>query len=289
MAVIVWNGSAGDGDFTNASNWTGGAPGASDDVWFNTGNVSVTTGLTPSLVTYASFNVTDDYTGTIGTESSFLTINSTLVNIGGGNGAGSQRINLNLGTVTSTVKITSSNGTGADTNRPPIRIVCNTTNTDFFISGDTSNVGIIDEPDDSGSVGDINISGGTVKIGSGITDYDALNISGSGTVVEVNKPDTAATITVDDGTVTINGTQAIAAVVQRGGTVNCNTTGTITAYTLRGGTLDLQQSDQARTITTLTQSPLGTTVRHNRGVVTLTNDIQFDTNYKLYTVSMSES
>jgi hypothetical protein len=289
MAVVIWDGSAADGDFTNTANWsTGSNPTTGDHVWFNTGSESVTTGLTPSLVTYASFNVTNDYTGLIGTEASFLTINSTLVNIGGGSGAGSQRINLNLGTVTSTVKITSSNGTGADTNRAPIRIVCNTTNTDFFISGDTSYVGIIDEPDDSGSIGDINVSGGTTIIGSGITDYDALNVSGSATTVTVEEPDTAATITIDDGTVTINGTNAVAAVVQRGGEVISNTTGTTTAYTLRGGILDLQQSDQARTFTTLTQSPLGTTVRHQEGVVTITN-YNRDTNYKLYTISMSES
>ena len=95
-------------------------------------------------------------------------------------------------------------------------------------------------------------------------------------------------ITVDDGTVTIDGTNAIASVVQRGGTVNLNTTGTTTAYTQRGGTLDLQQSEQARTITTLTQSPLNTIVRQLEGIVTITN-YNRDSNYKFYNISMTEA
>lgn len=289
MATVIWDGSADDGDFTNTANWsTGSNPTTADDVWFNSGAKSVTTGLSPSLVTYASFNVTNDYTGLIGTEFVFLIINSTLVNIGDGTGAGSQGLNINLGTVVSTVNITDSNGTGADTDRAPIRFICNNTSTDFFINGATSNVALMDEPDDVGNIGDINILGGTLEIGPNITAYTALNISGANTTVTVQEPTAAQAITVDDGTVVINGTNAVSAVVQRGGTVTSNTTGTITTYTLRGGTLDLQQSEQARTITTLTQSPLDTTVRHLEGIVTITN-YNRDTNYKFYTISMDGS
>jgi hypothetical protein len=287
MATVVWLSTVTDGDYDSASNWsTGSVPTTGDDVWFNSGSADVTTGLTPSLVTYASFNVTQDYTGLIGTESSFLTINSTLVNIGTGTGAGSQRLNIDLGTVASTISITDSNGTGADTNRAPIRINCNNTSSDFFIAGATANVGIMDEPDDSGSTGDINILAGQVVTGVGVT-YTAFNVSGSGTLVEIKQPTAAQTITVDDGNVTVGGTNAISAVVQRGGNYISNSTGTITTYTLRGGTLDLQQSEEARTITTLAQSPLATTVKHLEGIVTITN-YNRDSNYKYYTIAMTE-
>lgn len=288
MAVVVWDGST-DGDFTVGANWsTGSVPTTSDDVVFNSGAVNVDAGLTPSLVTYASFTVTDDYTGTIGTESSFLTINSTLVTIGGGEGAGSRRLNINLGTVLSTVRVTSSNGTGADTNRAPIRFICNATTTDFYISGSTSNVAIIDEPDDTGNIGDINVTGGTVVVGSGITAYTSVYVDGSGTSVTIEEPTAAQTLTQDDGTLTINGANAVAAIVQRGGTCINNTTGTTTAHTLRGGTADYSQSEQARTLTTLTMSPLGTTLKHLEGTLTITN-FNRDSNYKKYTISMTES
>ena len=290
MATVIWDGSAGDGSFTTAANWsTGSNPIAADDVVFNSGAVNVSTGLTPSLVTYASFTVTDDYTGLIGLEGEFLVINSTLVNIGGGSGAGSQRLNINLGTVVSTVSITSSNGTGTDTNRAPIRIICNNVGTDFFISGSSSKLGLFDEPSDTGAIGDLNVLGGNVFVGENITTYTAVNVSGSSTVVKISQPTAAQTITVDGGTVTVNGTNAIAAVVQRGGTYISNSTGIITAYTLRGGTLDMQQNEQARTITTLTQSPLNTVFKNLRGIITLTNDITFDTNYKFFTVQMTET
>ncbi len=289
MAVTIWTGAT-SGDWGVTSNWsTSSVPTTGDDVVFNSGNVSVDAGLTPSLVTYASLTITNDYTGLIGTETAFLTINSTLLSIGGGDGAGSQRLNINLGTVVSTVDIISSNGTGSDTNRPPIRIICNNVGTDFFINGSSSNVGLFDEPDDTGAIGDLNMLAGSCITGSGITSYTAVNVSGSSTTLTIEQPTAAQTITVDGGTVVVNGTNAVAAIVQRGGTVISNTTGTITAYTLRGGTLDMQQSEQARTITTLTQSPLGTTFRNLRGIITLTNGISLDSNYKFYTITANET
>ncbi len=290
MATRIWTGAADDGDYANTANWADGTvPIAGDDVWFNSGDKSVTTNLNQSAVVLDSFNVTMNYTGLFGTESDFLQVAAPLVNIGGDVGAGSQRINLDLGSSTAaTVNITDSNGTSADTDRAPIRLVYDNAATNVYINGASSNVALFDEPDDTGASGSINILSGSLEIGPNITSYTALNISGSGTTVDLLEPDTAATITIDDGTVTISGTNAIAQVDQRGGTVNSNTTGTITAYNLLGGVLDLQQSEQPRTITTLTQSPINTTLRHLEGVVTLTTYVR-DTTYKFYTISYTET
>lgn len=287
MATKIWTGATSE-DFTVATNWKGGIiPLVGDDVVFNSGAINVSLGLTPPLVLYASFTVTNDYTGLIGLESDFLKINSTLVDIGGSTGAGSRRLNLDLGTVVSAITITSSNGTGADTNRAPIRILCNNVATNFFISGSSSNVALFDEPDTTGNTGAINILAGNLETGKGLT-YTAFNISGSGTTVTIAEPTAASTITMDNGTATVSGDNAIAAVVQRGGTYISNSSGIITAYTQRGGIADFQQSDEPRTVTTFTQSPLNTILKHNEGVLTLTNYVR-DTDYKLYNISMTEA
>lgn len=289
MSVRVWDGSASDGDWNTSTNWSSDTvPIAGDDVVFNSGSEAVTTTPT-SVVTYASLTFTNDYTGTLGTEFSFIIVNSTLLSIGGGNGAGSQRLNIDLGTVASTVSITDTATTGTDTNRSPIRLICNNVSTDMFISGTSTNVAIIDEPTDTGLIGDISVTGGTVSVGSGITSYTSLYVSGSGTVVTVEEPTAAQTITMDNGTVTVNGTNAIAAVVIRDGTYVSNSTGVITLITARGGTLDFSQNQQARTVTTLTISPLNTELRMLRGIITLTNGIGLDTNYRDFIIKMSES
>jgi hypothetical protein len=289
MAVRVWDGSAADGNWNTATNWSGDTvPIAADDVVFNSGSENVST--TPSsLVTYASLTFTNDYTGLLGTESSFIIVNSTLLNIGGGLGAGSRRLNIDTGTVATTMNITDTATTGADTNRSPVRLICNSTSADIYISGSSSTVAIIDEPTDVGAIGDINISGGNVVIGETITSYTSLYVTGSSTIVTVEEPTAAQTITMDDGTVTVNGSNALAAVVIRDGIYISNSTGTITLITVRGGELDFSQSQQARTVTTLTISPLSTELKMLRGVVTLTNGIGLDTNYKDFNIKFSES
>ena len=290
MSVRVWDAGTGttDGNWNTAANWSGDTvPIAADEVVFNSGSEDVTT--TPSsLVTLASLTFTNDYTGSLGTEASFIIVNATLLNIGGGGGAGSRRLNIDLGTVASTVTVTGTASTGADTNRSPVRLICNSASTDIYISN-TSTVDIIDEPTDSGLIGDINISGGTVLIGANITSYTSLYVAGSSTVVTVEEPTAAQTITMDDGTVTVNGTNAVAAAVVRDGTYVSNTTGTTTLITHRGGEVDFTQSQQARTVTTYTVSPLNTELKYLRGIVTFTNGIGLDTNYKDFNIKFSES
>lgn len=85
----VWSGGAGDGNFGTAGNWVSGvAPIGGDSVVFNSGNVSVTAGLTTGI-SIANITVTANYGGLIGDTSGnglvFTGITGTLTY--GGTGA----------------------------------------------------------------------------------------------------------------------------------------------------------------------------------------------------------
>ena len=72
MATATWNGAAGDGNFSTAGNYVlGAAPGNSDTVIFNSGNVSVTA-VTTTTLTGIILIVTPNYGGNIGTSTTPL-------------------------------------------------------------------------------------------------------------------------------------------------------------------------------------------------------------------------
>lgn len=74
MSTKVWSGAT-DGNFQTATNWVGGvAPVAADDLIFNSGSVSVTAGLTGNAYALASLTVTENYTGSIGSGATPLTV-----------------------------------------------------------------------------------------------------------------------------------------------------------------------------------------------------------------------
>jgi hypothetical protein len=67
MATVTWTGGSGDGNWNTGGNWAGGAaPSGADDVVFNTGASSVTTGPSSALA-YATVTVTSGYSGSWGT------------------------------------------------------------------------------------------------------------------------------------------------------------------------------------------------------------------------------
>jgi hypothetical protein len=72
MATVTWTGGAGDNNWNTGGNWSGGsAPSATDDVIFNTGASSVTTGPSSALA-YATVTVTPGYSGSWGTAANTL-------------------------------------------------------------------------------------------------------------------------------------------------------------------------------------------------------------------------
>ncbi len=83
MATVVWNDSAEDGDWSNASNWTGGVPTSSDIAIIATGGRAINAGLAQGAVTLAALIVTDEFAYGIGTSSGSLVIHATTMRLAG--------------------------------------------------------------------------------------------------------------------------------------------------------------------------------------------------------------
>ena len=276
MATKIWLGddSGNEGDYGVANNWSpSGVPIAADDVFFVNSSQDVTGTLDQSGVLLGSFTIRSNYTGTIGTESAFLQIQTPTAdlgsNIGSGTPAGSKRLNLDFGSVTAVaIVVTSTATTAADTNREPLRLLtANAGSTLFVISG---KVAVADEPSQASTLTSADISDGDLSLGAGLT-ITTLNITGG--TARLNSA--ATTINIDGGTVETAGSGAVTTVNVNGGTINSNSTGTITAINARAGTTDFLGSQQTRTVTTVTLSR-GAQLNIDTGVVTLTNDIQLD-------------
>jgi hypothetical protein len=84
MAVRIWTGATGDGNFGTAGNYAGGvAPVNSDTVIYNNGNKDVSAGLTTAL-TGITLIATPAYSGLLGTSATALTFASvTLIDFAG--------------------------------------------------------------------------------------------------------------------------------------------------------------------------------------------------------------
>ena len=93
-ADTEWDGSAGDGSWDTAANWTSGAvPSNSVNVRLSTTDDDITTGLGQSLITVDSLNIGEGHTGNLASDASPLQINADTV-----------RIRKRLGTVNMTGK-----------------------------------------------------------------------------------------------------------------------------------------------------------------------------------------
>jgi hypothetical protein len=242
-------------DWADITNWSLGViPVNGDRVFFNhlSAPVFVTQNLDQSAVSLLALYITSGFEGGIGDSTTFLQIGATsIVEIGSGEGNGSQTLNIDTGAVATTIDVLSVPTTGADTNFAPCRIKANNAGTNVQINGETSNVSILDEDDATGTVGNIDIiQASNVELGRGLTYSNLSQLNGVTEVLE-----TQGTNVVADGEIIFRGSSAVTQIVQTGGDVVSNTLGTIADYVGRGGTLDLTQSALARTITQLTRSP----------------------------------
>lgn len=74
MTTKTWSGAV-DGNWQTAGNWVGGvAPVATDDIVFNSGSISCNAGLTGNVYALGSLTVTENYTGSIGSGATALTV-----------------------------------------------------------------------------------------------------------------------------------------------------------------------------------------------------------------------
>lgn len=259
--------------FDNADNWSAATvPVDGDAIVYDRGNVDCLYNISQAALTPASLTITSGYTGNIGLpptnvdnsskpyaeyRTQALTLcdtgdaTNTAVNIGGGEGNGSRRLNLNFndGQVTGNVYRT---GQPIDSATPPLQIQ----------GTHASNVWQILR----GVVGFAILQGqsavlATLRIGY-ITNRstDAQIRCGSGTTLAVIEKD-GGTLEVNsaigtslnnaEGETTINGTGEVTGLAVRGGAVRYNTTGTLGGNPIVAGTglLDFSRDMRSKTVT----------------------------------------
>lgn len=257
--------SAGPNDWSTAANWSGGAvPVNGDDVYLEDSDVDILYGLDQSSVTPTTFNIAMSYSGKIGLpytneDSSsgsyieyrerYLKIGAATVHAGRGDGAGSQRINLNLGTTNATINIY--NSAAPESGREKTILLLDT-HASSVLNVYRGSVGVALEAGHTSQFAtqrigyvDSKASDSQVRNGPGVT---LATLAMAGGVVNVGHAVT--TLTQDDGTLTLEGSGAIGTLVVNAGTCYYNTTGTLTTGTVSGtGAIDFSQDLRAKTVT----------------------------------------
>lgn len=297
--------SAGPNDISTADNWSGGAvPSSADDVILESSDVNICWGMAQSALALASLTIRKTYTGRIGlpatsfaTSADGATASSTTKpeyrqtyldiswdecdigeHAGPGSPAGSPRLKLdNAKAGASTTTIHSTASSTADSGKPSVRLLLAHASADVLVRSAQSGVGIaMDTPGETSTCGTVSVSdtSSTSKVytGDGVT---LTTFEQSGGVSEVRAAATVATIDVRGGTLTLEGDYTATTVTVSGGTLIDNhikTSGNATTTcNLRGGTLDLQRSNESRTIATLNHT--GGTLKNNADVtITTRND-----------------
>ena len=296
MATKSWVGtdSGNEGDWDTAANWSpSGVPGSAttDDIYFENSSQDVTAGLDQTAMgAMSSLNIDQSYTGSLGTDSVALQIESPIVAIGYHNGpgtpVGSPLLHLDMGSVTATAITVSNAGTSADSTRAPIRLLAaNAASTLVVLKGKVSVATAADETAIFGTITaayDTRVSTDVdLFIGSG-TAITTLNILGGDTFLEKEDATDMTTCTVRAGTLTTSGTGTIGILNVSGGVVTCShadqvggdTTSSVENLNVYGGdgTVDFSRSLTARTVDTMKLDP-GGFITFDANIVTVTDNI----------------
>jgi len=252
--------SAGPNHWDTAANWSLNAvPVSTNDVDISNNSVDILYGLAQSAVTLASLNVDSTYTGRIGLpdwtgayneyRDTYLAVGATVLNVGAGQGGGSGRIRVDLGTVQTTALIQSSSS-GSDQGVPAVFLKGTHASNVVTVSG--GEVGLAFDPGASMTVVTLGVSvaDGTrvppnVQAGAGLT-LTTLNQQGGAVCLQAG----LTTANVDAGTLTIGGpaTCNVTTANVFGGTYNHDAPGTIGTLKVRGGTADFDRDPRAKTV-----------------------------------------
>lgn len=175
----------------------------------------------------------------------------------------SRRIRIDFGGTASTVNVFST-GTAQGDGEAPLDIIAGHSSTVIRVNAGT--VWVAGTVGDAATVGEVEVAGGSVRIGSGTT-LTTLNQSGG--AVELNCAVTAVTKT--GGDLVRRGTGAITTLRNRGGTVQDYGTGTITTLH-QGGEYD--RAGLASLTITTGYLYVGSRTRDPSGTITWTNPVQ---------------
>jgi hypothetical protein len=226
MASPYWkNTAAGSTSWATAGNWQGGVPASTDTPSIFQGSADINTGLNQSAVTLGAggLTVTSGFTGTAAestVEGASLQINSPLFHfmrafIGGTYvEGGTTRFRINPGTVTPCKVVVDTTGAPADNGMGAVSLTAGGTTTgEVDVNGGT--VDLAGRAGDTFTLNRLNVSGGVVIVGAGVT------FGG-----------TTPKIVQDDGVLVLSA--GVATLSKTGGTVYTNGTGAITTATVDG-------------------------------------------------------
>ncbi len=257
---------SGPNDWGTAKNWltttgTNVVPVSTDTVNLDYSDDDIKYGLAQSAVTLTALNIASTFTGTLGLpkfnndgveypeyRTDYLQIGATTVNIGTGQGQGSQRIKHDAGSVACTwTVLNSSNGAETDLEA----VLLKGTNAANVLSVVKGSVGVAVFGGEAANLsGALNVgyqtsltSDSQVRTGLGVT-LGTINQSGGQLVVN-----TACTLNMSNGNTTVNGTGATTATVQ-GGVLVYNSSGTLTGVVGQGGFIDMDQVQTPFTVAT---------------------------------------
>lgn len=214
MAQKQWIGGTGSQPWSTAGNWSpSGVPANGDDVSILVGTSNIDSGLNQSAVTLNSLTIGSGFTGTIGAAGdtgAYLQINtpSLLVlsapSAGGFLSGGFTRFKWDAGAATDFVAVVKTTGNGADPGRGALQVKGGTAASKMYVTGGT--VDLAAKPGETGTLAELDVTGGTVVCGSGLTCPTIIQ-NGSASSLTVNGAVT--TLTQQAGTLNTFGTSLI--------------------------------------------------------------------------------
>ncbi len=284
-----------------AANWSpSGVPATGDTVIFKNNASDVLYGLGQSAVTLAAMQISANYTGKIGLprtnangyfeyRADYLAISATTLTVGDGDGAGSQRIKIDVGTNQCALYVYRT-ATSLENGLPSF--LWKGTHASNTVSVSRGSVGIAVLPSELATVATLlegfvtnATSDANVVVGSGVTlttiAKSGGNLQTSSNVVTINLLGAFGTYDFLAGNLTtLNGDGA--------GNFNFRSTGTITNTKVgKGCVLDFSRDPNPRTVTNCTPVQAGATITDPNKTVTWTNGIILGEGVSLDDVTLS--
>ena len=253
MAIKVWTaGGSPSNDYSVAGNWSpSGVPVNADDVRIDGGvsNGDIAAGLAQSSVLLASFRVTDNYTGKIGTATAYLQLGGgPTTDIGVPSGRtpanGSQRIKIDFVSTNVTVNVYSTSSNTADTGLEPVRLQVEHSSSEVNVFDGTVGFGTTEETE-AINIGTLNVNGGVCNVSAAAT-LATVNIQGGETT---NRGADFTTLNQTGGIFTLLGDATLTTANVDDGTFFWWSDGTITTLNL-AGIIDTNSDPRAKVITT---------------------------------------
>lgn len=252
--------SSGPNDYSTAANWSGGAvPSSSDDVTID-GDNDILYGLAQSAVTLTSLTIPSTFTGVIGNpeendngyieyRKTYLEISATTITIGRGNGAGSGRIKLNVGSVQTAVTVHKTAKPTAGIAAGLGSVIFKGTHASNTLTAVDGYVSIAPFGAETATVATLRCDSANVICSSGVT-LTTVTHAGNGTLT-ISSAATTVNQNVGAGPLNVIGSGAITTLNCWGGTTSYQGSGTVTTLNVGpNATIEFETNPIARTVTT---------------------------------------